>query len=128
MPSSRARRRLSMTSLIDVILLLLLFFMLTSTFSKFAEVELTAGAAGPGPQAGQVPPLFVQLGADALTLNGETVGVNALGASLQDLMTEGEMQPVLSSLRDAVTAQRLTDVLVILRSVPGLPVTVLGAA
>ena len=29
-----------MTSLIDVIFLLLLFFMLSSTFSRFAEVEL----------------------------------------------------------------------------------------
>ena len=40
----RRRRsgRLSMTSLIDVIFLLLLFFMLTSTFSKFSEVELAA--------------------------------------------------------------------------------------
>ena len=32
-----------MTSLIDVIFLLLLFFMLSSTFSRFAEVEISAG-------------------------------------------------------------------------------------
>jgi biopolymer transport protein ExbD len=35
-----------MTSLIDVIFLLLLFFMLSSTFSRFGEVELTAAAGG----------------------------------------------------------------------------------
>ncbi len=34
-----------MTSLIDVIFLLRLFFMLSSTFSRFAEVELTAAGA-----------------------------------------------------------------------------------
>ncbi|MEQ8919725.1 MAG: biopolymer transporter ExbD, partial [Roseovarius sp.] len=33
MRRSRARKRLSMTSLIDVFFLLLLFFMLSSTFS-----------------------------------------------------------------------------------------------
>ena len=35
------RRQISVTSLIDVIFLLLLFFMLSSTFSKFADVELS---------------------------------------------------------------------------------------
>ena len=46
MRKARRRRRLSMTSLIDVIFLLLLFFMLTSTFTRFSEVELTAAGSG----------------------------------------------------------------------------------
>ena len=46
-----------MTSLIDVIFLLLLFFMLSSTFSKFSEIELTAGGSGPG-RAAETPPLM----------------------------------------------------------------------
>ena len=62
------RRRLSMTSLIDVIFLLLLFFMLSSTFSKFSEVELS-GTAGAGGQASDRPPLFLQLGVETLRLN-----------------------------------------------------------
>ncbi|MEL6467621.1 MAG: biopolymer transporter ExbD [Pseudomonadota bacterium] len=124
----RARRRLSMTSLIDVIFLLLLFFMLTSTFSKFAEVELTAGAAGQGAEAASVPPLFLQVGEDVLALNGQTIAIEALEASLADVVPDGEAQPVLVSLRDGVTAQRLTDLLVVLRAVPSLRVTVLGAA
>ena len=36
----RKRKPLSLTSLIDVIFLLLLFFMLTSTFTRFARVEI----------------------------------------------------------------------------------------
>ena len=41
------RRRASITSLIDVIFLLLLFFMLASTFSKFSEIDIAvASAAG----------------------------------------------------------------------------------
>ena len=116
-----------MTSLIDVIFLLLLFFMLTSTFSKFAEVELTAGGAGQGAEAARVPPLFLQVGEDVLALNGETVAMDGLEASLSDVVPEGEAQPVLVSLRDGVTAQRLTDLLVVLREVPGGRVAVLGA-
>lgn len=117
-----------MTSLIDVIFLLLLFFMLTSTFSKFSEVELTAGGAGQGAETANVPPLFLQVDEDVLALNGETVAMETLEASLTGIVPEGEAQPVLVSLRDGVTAQRLTDLLVVLRAMPGLRVTVLGAA
>ncbi|MEC9310793.1 MAG: biopolymer transporter ExbD, partial [Pseudomonadota bacterium] len=63
------RRRLSMTSLIDVIFLLLLFFMLTSTFSKYGEVELMA--AGQGAKTQDRQKLFVTLGAERLMLNGQ---------------------------------------------------------
>ena len=48
MRSTRRRRKLSMTSLIDVIFLLLLFFMLTSTFTRFAELDLAAASGGGG--------------------------------------------------------------------------------
>ncbi|APX14096.1 ExbD/TolR family protein [Tateyamaria omphalii] len=109
-----------MTSLIDVIFLLLLFFMLTSTFSTFAEVELTAGGAGQGAEVSPVPPLFLQLAEDAVALNGAPVPLEALAAAM-----EGG-QPVIVSLQDGVTAQRLTDLLVVLRGVPGLQITVLG--
>ncbi|WP_147112495.1 biopolymer transporter ExbD [Tateyamaria sp. syn59] len=111
-----------MTSLIDVIFLLLLFFMLTSTFSTFAEVELTAGGAGQGAEAAAVPPLFLRVAEDAVALNGAQVPIEALAQA----MTGEAEQPVIVSLQDGVTAQRLTDLLVVLRSVPGLQITVLG--
>lgn len=123
----RARRRLSMTSLIDIIFLLLLFLMLTSTFSRFAEVEMTSGGAGQSAETANVPPLFLQLGQDVVALNGETVAMETLKASLTNAVPEGEAQPLLVSLRDGVTAQRLTDLLVVLREVPGVRVSVLGA-
>ncbi|MEX0280950.1 MAG: biopolymer transporter ExbD, partial [Arenibacterium sp.] len=46
----RRRRVVSLTALIDVVFLLLLFFMLTSTFSSFGEIELfpPAGVQGVG--------------------------------------------------------------------------------
>ncbi|WP_367714863.1 biopolymer transporter ExbD [Nitratireductor sp. GISD-1A_MAKvit] len=44
MAAVRRRKPLSLTSLIDVIFLLLLFFMLSSTFTRFASVEISGGA------------------------------------------------------------------------------------
>ena len=109
-----------MTSLVDVIFLLLLFFMLTSTFSKFAEVTLTA-ASGGGAATGQAP-IFLQLFEDRLTVNGQTQTLDALE------LTPEEGQALLVSLQDGVSAQRLTDVLIVLRRYPQLSVSVLGSS
>lgn len=121
MPKAR-RRRLSMTSLIDVIFLLLLFFMLTSTFSKFSEVELTS--ASQGAEATDAAPLFLQLMPQALRLNGDALTLGTLATS--QLATADSGTPVLVSLDPKVDAQRLTDMLVALRQFPKLRVTVLG--
>lgn len=122
----KTRRRLSLTSLIDVIFLLLLFFMLSSTFSKFSEVELTAGGTGQNARASDVPPVFLRLAEADLSLNGQIVPIEALSEQLQATAVSGNQQPVIVSLREDVTSQRLTDLLVTLRDVPDLAVTVLG--
>lgn len=109
-----------MTSLVDVIFLLLLFFMLSSTFSKFAEVELSA-ASGGGAASGE-PPIFLQLFADRLTVNGAPQELAALSIEPQD------GQALLVALQEGVSAQRLTDLLVALRDYPGLSVSVLGSS
>lgn len=107
-----------MTSLVDVIFLLLLFFMLTSTFSKFSEVTLSA-ASGGGDETGQTP-IFLQLFEDRLTVNGQVQALDALALEPED------GQALLVSLKAGVTAQRLTDALVALRRYPKLTVSVLG--
>lgn len=123
MAKARTRRRkLSMTSLIDVIFLLLLFFMLTSTFSKFSEVELSAGGAG-AVAATDAPPLFLQLGESDLRLNGDLLDLETLALSSLSQAEDGTT--LLISLGSEVDAQRLTDLLVALRSLPALRVTVL---
>ena len=116
-----------MTSLIDVIFLLLLFFMLSSTFSKFSEVELSA-ATGSAEVAGDTQPIFLQLREADVALNGEAMALGALGAALRARAGAGETQPLLISLEENVTSQRLTDLLVILRGISGLAPTVLGGA
>ncbi|AKP00106.1 Biopolymer transport protein (plasmid) [Marinovum algicola DG 898] len=116
-----------MTSLIDVIFLLLLFFMLSSTFTRFAEIDLATGGTGSVPD--DTRPLFLRLSPVALSLNGRPQDLSTLPGLLRDNQPEAAAElPVLVALDGAVTAQRLTDLLAVLRRVPGVRVTVLGAS
>ncbi|QIE45698.1 biopolymer transporter ExbD [Pseudohalocynthiibacter aestuariivivens] len=115
-----------MTSLIDVIFLLLLFFMLSSTFSKFAELELSA-ASGGAVITSQTKPLFLQLGPNAIRLNGADTVLDRLTDLLRDMPESDTPRPLLIALQGDVTSQRLTDLLVVLRGVPRVVPTVLGS-
>jgi biopolymer transport protein ExbD len=115
------RRRLSMTSLIDVIFLLLLFFMLSSTFARYGELPLTAAATG-GP-AGGPPPLFLRLAPDGLTLNGVPVELAGLASAVAERTQDGA--PVIVALAGPVASQALVDTLAALRGVPDARVTVI---
>ncbi|MCM2562022.1 biopolymer transporter ExbD [Lutimaribacter sp. EGI FJ00015] len=114
-----------MTSLIDVIFLLLLFFMLSSSFTRFAEVELAAAGAG-GP-ASAARPVFLTLAPTSLRLNGATAAIEGLPKALDGHRDGDTPLPVLVAARPDVTAQRLTDLLVALRALPAIRVTVLEA-
>ena len=116
------RRKLSLTSLIDVIFLLLLFFMLSSTFSQYAEVDLATAGAGQGAVSG-TRPIFLQLRQDSLRVNAREVPFDALAGALAPLI-KGEARALVST-GVQVTSQRLTDLLIALRGVPGLSVQVL---
>lgn len=120
------RRRLSMTSLIDVIFLLLLFFMLSSTFARFAEVDLSSASAG-GAVRSDAAKSFLQLGETTLRVNGQDVGLEALPDMFADMYPDAETLQVIVSLQDDVTAQRLTDLLVKLRGIDRLSISVLGS-
>ncbi|WP_375174418.1 biopolymer transporter ExbD [Pseudooceanicola sp.] len=115
-----------MTSLIDVIFLLLLFFMLTSTFSKFAEVELTAAGASAGGVAAR-PPLFLRLAPETLSLNGKTLALDGLSEALAPEADSETPRQLIVALAPEVTAQRLTDLMVSLRGISGVSATVLGS-
>ncbi|WP_240607830.1 ExbD/TolR family protein [Pararhodobacter oceanensis] len=106
------RKPLSLTSLIDVIFLLLLFFMLTSSFTRFGEVELLSEGSGAGAASGQAP-VFVQLAPEELRVNADPLSLEALRDGLSARAGDGGL--VLISLAEGVTAQRLVDVLTVLR-------------
>lgn len=116
------RARLSMTSLIDVIFLLLLFFMLTSTFSRFGEIPITLGGAGTAGETSQAAPLFVRVTEDGPTLNGTALSAEELAEAIHG---EADDPQVLVSLAETAHAQALADTLHALRSLPDAQIVVL---
>ena len=109
--AGRCRRLLSMTSLIDVIFLLLLFFMLSSTFTRFAEVDIVAGRAGESVAAAQLPDVFIRLdGEDGWKVNGAQMSVDSALETLSRLQADGA-RTALIVVRENVTSQMLVDAL-----------------
>ncbi|MBB36058.1 MAG: biopolymer transporter ExbD [Hirschia sp.] len=102
-----------MTSLIDVIFLLLLFFMLASTFSKHAEFEIAASSGGAASTSAP----------NALRLRVEPRQVFLDDLPLSESQLSSRLQahapPIISvSVTAPVTTQRLTDILTRLNSIP----------
>lgn len=118
------RARMSMTSLIDVIFLLLLFFMLSSTFSKYGEVELMAAGRADGSAERQK--LFVSLGVATLKLNGQLVDLDRIADLVRSQPQDGSGHLVLISPDATATSQQLVNLLVALRQVENLQTVVLS--
>jgi len=119
-PAERRRSAISMTSLIDVIFLLLLFFMLSSTFAKFGEIELTSAG---GTAEKQTRPVYLRLAGDELVLNGREVEVSAIAGELAKQAEQGA-NTVLLALDDETASQRFVDVYTALKAVQGFSVAV----
>lgn len=123
MPSRAAplrRRALSLTSLIDVIFLLLLFFMLTTTFTRTGDLALSVGGAG---GAATEAPIFLRLAVDDVSVNGASIPLDQVATAIAALSTT---PIVLISPQPGVTAQRLADVLTALQGLAGAQLHVLG--
>ncbi len=75
---ARTRLRPSMTPMIDVVFLLLLFFMLSTQLQDTSVIELPLGAQA----GGAVEPLLVELG-ETLSWNGEAVSQAEITRRLQ---------------------------------------------
>lgn len=110
----RRRRPISVTSLIDVIFLLLLFFMLTSTFARFAEVEITGGRAGQG-AAGGAPDVIIRLVDEEWTVNGLRLSREQALVELVRLQDAGAVSAVIL-VREGLTSQALVGAVEAIRN------------
>ncbi len=110
-----------MTSLIDVVFLLLLFFMLTSTFSRYAQTEITPPANGSATNA-QRDAVLAKPMADGWLINGSFVSDDNLTAAMNTYRQKGAERVVLG-VNDALNTQRFVDALETLRAM-GLQVAV----
>ncbi|QYX55703.1 biopolymer transporter ExbD [Roseovarius sp. SCSIO 43702] len=103
----RPRRRPGLTPLIDVVFLLLVFFMLAAQFGRDMALPL-AGGGGAGDYAG--PPRLVTVLPDGLRLNGVEQAEAKLVAAIVDL-TETPEDIIVLRPEDGADVQRLTRVI-----------------
>lgn len=108
---ARIRRKPSLTPMIDVVFLLLVFFMLSARFGQDQAITLNAGGASTSTYSG--PPRLIEVREDGLLLNGIELTDLTLLDSLQPLMERPEDVVILRSADEAKT-QRLVDVLTLL--------------
>lgn len=105
-PVSR-RRGVSLTPMIDVVFLLLVFFMLAARFG--GDMALAVSAAGGGDTVWQGPPRLIEVLPEALLLNGVPVTADALTEAVATL-TQSRHDAVVLRSRGADIA-RMASVL-----------------
>lgn len=96
----RRRRGWSLTPMIDVVFLLLVFFMLAARFGT--EQALNLGMAG-GSGKYEGPPRLVDVRPDGLSLNGQPVAEEDLSARLAELAESPDDLVVLRGRDEADT-------------------------
>lgn len=107
----RPRPRMNIAPLIDVVFLMLIFFMLTSTFIDTASIDLSVSRSGPG-SAGAGDMLLVDVRRDGeVRLNGLTLGLEDLGPELAARVGAQVDTPVALRAEARVPVQRLVAVM-----------------
>lgn len=105
--SSPTRRLLSLTPIIDVVFLLLMFFMLASSFGRYTGFEVAIGPASTFASAKPATSVLLSVAADgSLSVNGIPVGERHLAQALADAASK---EPIRILVRPAprTTAQAL---------------------
>jgi biopolymer transport protein ExbD len=110
---ARPRRRPSLTPMIDVVFLLLVFFMLAARFGQEGAIDLRLASGGGAAWDG--PPRLVQVGGDGLGLNGRPLAEGDLVAALAARVTAPD-DLILLQAAEGVPVQRLLDVIAMLES------------
>lgn len=100
---------MTLTPLIDVIFLLLLFFMLSSTFSHFSEIPVKAPGQRSGAAIMKVGALLT-VNAEGYVLNGDAQPQKSLAASLA-LLKEKGAERVVILIESSARSQGLVDAL-----------------
>lgn len=118
------RRLISLTPLVDVVFILLVFFMLASSLLRWQAVEV---AASPSSALGApvVGSWLVRVHADGLDLNAEPVEAAALAGRVAARIAHDPAQRILIQPAPDASLQRLVDVLDLMREAGATRLTLL---
>lgn len=108
--SRRGRRMISLTPLIDVVFILLVFFMLASSFTDWRAISLATppAATRAGSSEGA---MLVRVGPDAIDVAGSAIDLPGLAAMLKERVAGKPDLRVLVQPQDGVELQRVVTVL-----------------
>ena len=121
------RRRPSLTPMIDVVFLLLIFFMLVARFGVDKVIDINwPSALGQSSQYEGAPRLVEIKSGNMVSLNGTQISLDQLSSKLSQLMPSPNALIIVRNSAEANT-QDLLDVLLYLKSEKIMNVSVLGA-
>lgn len=106
----RRRSLISLTPLIDVVFILLVFFMLASSFLHWRSIELTP----PAPVAtgsGVVGSVLVDIGEGGIIVGGQILSLEALAARVGDYLAAKPDQKFVIRTGSGVALQPVVDIL-----------------
>ena len=105
-----AEQRIDISPLIDMVFILLIFFMVSTTFVKDMKLELNRPAASSAaPASTQAVRLYIDNAGDTF-LDGQPIRVWVIQSRLRDLLAGSGQETVLVVTDDQVPAGRLVEV------------------
>ncbi|GAA6211949.1 hypothetical protein NBRC116602_16900 [Hyphomicrobiales bacterium 4NK60-0047b] len=121
----KTRQRLSLTPLIDVVFLLLLFFMLATQFDKYQSIDLIFPSFNTEAKSTDLKPTYIHL------LANEKISINGVpivpGTSLNQIITsldKTNSTGIVLKIAESVPTRRLTKIIDELKIHKISPVTV----
>lgn len=126
---SKKRRRsvISLTPLIDVVFILLVFFMLASNLQQWRNIELASANTQAG-KSGIVGSLLIDVTPDGLRLAGESLGTKDLMARVAARLSDRPDQRILIRPTPGVPMQRVVTLLDAIAEQGALDIALTGAA
>ncbi|UHD14855.1 ExbD/TolR family protein [Thiocapsa bogorovii] len=118
------RRLIGLTPLIDVVFILLVFFMLASSLIKWQAVEMGAPASATAGTS-LVGAWLVRVRPEGLDLNAEAIAAAELSRRVASRIAEDPSQRILIQPAAGVSLQRLVDALDLLRDAGATDLTLL---
>ena len=101
---ARKKNRISLTPLIDVVFLLLVFFMLASTFWRYSGFDLSGGRTGAAQNADISDLVIVRLkGSSGIDVNGKPIAINQLTNELVSLAGEKRIKVAIKMMGESKT-------------------------
>ncbi len=107
----RTLNNLNLTPLIDVLFILIIFFMLTTSFMRIESLELILPSAGGKPAGNKdVVHLFIDAGGDMI-LGQRKIDHDELNQSLRRMFEKDANTKIMLMTADGVTMQQLVNIM-----------------